>query len=1559
MASKTNKLIAEHHGKFHWGSLLKMLPPNLFDHALAEPNDPFGFGWTLTKQKARSPLVINGMLYATAEAVVALAAFSERLRSVDGNLKLTFGDGPQEWVTSLDLHQIAYNKWQPEDIGWTRPFDCYALPLRKITLTNREDVAARAQNIVQAIQQLPDNVLEPHKTQKLASIERVVYEALLNIYEHAYGDAPEKHLYFCATVTPTRHFDVENLEHGILTSIEEAKWFAENRDALMLEIAIADAGQGIPLTLWKNAREMKCGFANEWQEGVMDVNMRANAHQSLCNYAFHYASTRKRENEFINAASRLNWRGLHRSLQQTEFLSGTVALTSGQGRAGYVFVASGMEPIRQPSDSHTDFPGTLVTLRFSASQHLRHSFSAQGSVANLQLSVGKYIFVDELRSPISAEQITHSLLDRKTSKVAGSSGMKGMKIEPAALGTRVVAVYFPFVEITSAQNLLEILPALPPNAVAVLLFARIPPEVRAELRAYASDEWSSIVHGTPRIFCIWNTEKQGLTWQIAGELPSPQSGKKLYSDLEHLGHANLEGEGSETAELARELAVTYPECLVWENDKKALRFSSIEPTISTADYASTLALAFKSLIKGKQHFITECENDEAIRLPTGRLVKRFLSVLDMLRGNQVLVDALSQRLFNVLKEIGTPADICLVADSPASYFVATILLKAHPDSPRIHILQHAVAEGLGLNSTPVLFVDAMYRGETIKRLVAELQGISSLPPIVIACIDMRRIPVRKLTDTGCIVHGLITHYFDPLEFEPISTSRIIEIDSITHTPLSQVCEFTELADSEDARQFLNEHPEVFISGFHRVSGGQIHTVSLQTSMLVNDYQPFLVAQIVGHIMELIKDIPKGKKCRDFIIFCRPESRVYEVVMMVAEELTRQGNVKTTVLLANLRVAPTSPKPIFPRDEQDLLAELSDPRRQSNFFPIKTPSEFIGVYLDDAAATGSTLENFIVKASQLKNSRPLALLSIVMVNRLSPREVRFLNVCRELQQPQKSASSQSQLISVPFRFTSLFRLQVKAADSQDQHSVPELIREILKHRDYFDERLRGYAAALQMKLDSVFGPSAPSAKVKHVILHPFVPHEVPVLPLGVNAIHLRHLLALNEQNEGVVSEILRIVTVITKQHDYRLLTMLAVEPWLIKDDPLANHCWPAIKQLSLDCLSKNSSVNEKSDALVILCQRPDEFLQSLDAALPGITGNSDLMNQVATFLLSFSRHSRKWYEEVQTHLDIAKGRISVEELGWLRTILEVPERAETSYVVRDNAEAIARIHTLVATTWTHAAYLEEWQAFDSRVKRIVEEKEELTDRDSQLGSRCLDYAERILLSALAGIRYLGAQRLGPEDVNSVWRALIEGIRRVSELRNLFSSLNKSEPVWREEVGIAWNVLRRVTIKAASPIRFLGNVEAISADPSVIEEVLPRLYSAPYSLVMELATEVMPDLVIEGDQQVFFEDCILVPVARSWVHDFMRILLENMAKYGAPDGRRVIFSFVTVDGKAGLKIDFYNNKRDVNKGEGNGLRLLGEIARQGRFTFKPEFVDGEYHTCVMFPDGLRISPDILKE
>src|SRR3989304_9317257 len=138
MARRPKQLSAKHQGKLHWGSLLKVLPQNLAGRAQIASDDPFGLGWTLAPPAKSRHLTFGGMLYATAEAIAALAVFSDQIRAVSScDLTLTFSDGPQDWVNSLGLRQIENNAWQESTPRWTRPFGCYAYPITKRTLTNK------------------------------------------------------------------------------------------------------------------------------------------------------------------------------------------------------------------------------------------------------------------------------------------------------------------------------------------------------------------------------------------------------------------------------------------------------------------------------------------------------------------------------------------------------------------------------------------------------------------------------------------------------------------------------------------------------------------------------------------------------------------------------------------------------------------------------------------------------------------------------------------------------------------------------------------------------------------------------------------------------------------------------------------------------------------------------------------------------------------------------------------------------------------------------------------------------------------------------------------------------------------------------------------------------------------------------------------------------------------------------------------------------------------------------------------------------------------------------
>lgn len=1017
-----------HQGKLYWASLFKRIPKDLFVPSPGTPEDPYSFGWRLQDKLINLRISFKVMLYATAEAVVALAAVVDYIRSgrsADA-FEVNFDAKSQEWVKALRLDQVTNSDYAMPDRGWSNPFGCYAYPLRRIELESKEDAATRATAFVKAIRLLPDAVFGDDKDNLLSSVERVASEAFLNIFEHAYEPGTEKILYATATVTPSSHF--ENSEDLLkqYTSPQESEWLDENRNSMILEIAIADAGYGISRTLWKNAKEKHRSFAVDWEKNALTLALRGSAHQHLCEYAFHHDSTRKRDEDFPTVASRLNWRGLHRCITQTEYLSGSILLVSGQGRAGYVFVENRMKPVFQAQAVHADFPGTLALLRFSTRRKEGHRGPVQRTGSPVRLRVGYLASEEELQKGLPTEQVTHTLVasDNELDMGLPSREIASTLKRFSRSGSKAVFSYFLFKRFTSVEEVISLLRSLPPNYVAVLLFAHIPASVCAELRAYSGTDWSPANQGTPRLVLLWDPKRQALRWQVAGEFPLSSSAQRVYADLERFGQADLGSEGNSAHILANELAAAYPHFLIWEERTKSLSFANAEATLPHEDYAVILADAFKRFVEHETYhtsFVFSYKEGDAIRLPTGRLVTRFLSVLQMLRTAPVLVAALSQRLSHVLENIGRPSELYLVADSPASYFVANLLLRNWPEAPHTRILQQLSRDAL--SSTHVLFVDAIYRGETIARLSKELEDVKGWSRLIIACVDMRTLSLERPLKMNCTVHSLVKYLFDPGLWKPSDPlHRVYEVDSITHTPLDKVCEFVKLSTTDRGQAFLDQHPDLFLSGFHRVGGGQIHTVSLDTRRLIREHGEFLVTSIVDEIAELLQDLPKRADQKDCILFCRPQSRIYELIFKIAADLERKVPRVSSIRIAGLTVAPTTPKAFFPRAEENLLAELHDAASQTTFLPDQLTGEFIGVYIDDASMSGRSLQDFLTKATNLRNPRPKALFGIVIVNRLSPREIRFLSVCQDLRSAAPSGKNPKHP-SIPFRLRSLFRLQV--------------------------------------------------------------------------------------------------------------------------------------------------------------------------------------------------------------------------------------------------------------------------------------------------------------------------------------------------------------------------------------------------------------------------------------------------------------------------------------------------------------------------------------------------------
>jgi hypothetical protein len=1556
-SKKLKQTATRHVGKLSWASLFHYLPDDLLVPGRSTEDDPHGLSWEVGENARRLNLRFARMLYATAEAAVTLGVFADAIRRRwPHSLRIAFDNASSKWVAGLGLDQLSTGTWQRPQRGWTNPLGCYAYPLRRILLEGSDDVANRAAALAKAIRLLPEDVFpQVDKDKILAAVERVAYEAFLNIVEHAYLARNPRYLYACATVTPATYFEDNNESVQPYTTAEDRRWLRDHTDSMILEIALADGGEGIPFTLWNDAVQKRRPFTQGWEPGPLQDAERRAAHHALCDYAFRHDSTRKHGEDFTNVASQLSWRGLHSCTRQTESLSGYITLASGEGRAGYVTIDNRLIPISPGKDLQGQFPGTLVVLRFPTICEPRKANGKAAVSRPVPLRIGFSASEAQWRKEIAVEQVEEAMRPRNSEPNVSLSFKReidsGMDVAPQIVGAR-----FPFQELAREPAILSLLRLLPPNYVAALLFVDVPLDVRAQLRAYTESDWSPITHGTPRLLLVWDREAACFRWQFAGEFPLPKGGQKLYSDLEMLGRAELAEEIPALHALARDLATAYKGLITWDEKVRSLSFLAPEVQLAKADYERELQAAFSDFYAARQSdFVFTCAAGDAVRIPTGRLVTKFLSVLNMLRSAPQLVVALRHRFSQIIGNV-KESDYTIFADGPASYFVANLLFRGADNFPRVRLIdpvRNASAPG-----KPVLFVDVIFSGETIRRAVKQLETFTTGSGTVIACVDMRRIPSEMLEGSDWRVQALLQFYFKAGEWTlPTPPNRVFEVDRRTHVPFNRtsLCEFTELATTSVGQTFLQQNPNMFVCGFHEVAG-RVHTVSLSTQKIVSAHRRSLITLLADETIRVLNSLPKRALSPTLILFCRPESKVYAVIHEVAEELPRRSRRIRSVYVSHLTIGPIAPRLVFPRIEDNILGDVQNALSQTSLFnePIR---EFVGTYIDDASVTGKALQDFITKASCLNEPAPKALSVILVVNRLSPRETRFLNVCREVSSP-VALNVQRSRSTIPFRLGSIFRLQVKAADEREVDSAPYTIRQLARHAEFFDARLRAYVNSISANIDTIFRRVPSERHLDPVLLHPFYPIASAPSSISLAVVNLRHLLSLNQQNEGVMSDVLHAVTALIEAKDHSLITMLALEPHLLGVDPLAIECWPNLRGFCLELLASETSNISKSDALAVLYHRREDIVGLLPRVLASTAADEHLLTQSGAFLLSLSQRDRSWRESIRKALDDVSDRVPLDVTDWLRSIIDTPAIVEDSYLVRDDAEAVAKIHALIAATWTHVG-LEEWQAFDLSIKNLTRATDRLSARDSALGLRCIEYSLKYLISGLAGMRWVALKRSLTGDAVKLAEAIVGSIHAGIRMRHLLQSGDVTRNSWRIDISSTWNVLRRLTLKAATPVRTLGQVQDISEEPSVIEAILPRLYSAPFPLLQKLAQQLVPDLAITADQNTFIAGAIIVPVSRYTTNEFFRILLENMAKYGQPGSCTAALETEHYNDSIQLQMTFTDRRKpEIAEGGGAGIPLLKEYARRGSFGFKSWTQGMKFVTTVVVPNALHIAPQMTR-
>jgi len=254
-------------------------------------------------------------------------------------------------------------------------------------------------------------------------------------------------------------------------------------------------------------------------------------------------------------------------------------------------------------------------------------------------------------------------------------------------------------------------------------------------------------------------------------------------------------------------------------------------------------------------------------------------------------------------------------------------------------------------------------------------------------------------------------------------------------------------------------------------------------------------------------------------------------------------------------------------------------------------------------------------------------------------------------------------------------------------------------------------------------------------------------------------------------------------------------------------------------------------------------------------------------------------------------------------------------------------------------------------------ERLTGEELELGTRCIEFAERVLLPGLAAMRFLSAGELPPEETARLWEVFLEGNRKVVELRHLLQDRLAAPHQERTRCSEIWTALRHLTLKAASPYIFLGTAAdvPIGSEPSTLEVQLPKLFCCPFLLLQQLAPSLAPMMTVDYEDALFADGCVIVPVARSIMLDFLRILLDNVARYNS-DGSSSTWR-MSDEPTAKLTVTFKNRPRvDLVPGTGTGIRLLEALARKGSFRFEKRVTFDEYCSIISFPDVLVAYPDL---
>jgi len=1301
----------------------------------------------------------------------------------------------------------------------------------------------------------------------------VLYEALLNICEHAYASKQERVVFGAITATPVPV--PAQLERLGFVSDAELEWFAAVQGyGMMLEVSIADYGLTVPATLC-------LAFENRHPhslESVKSANLRthvgkairADVQGSIARWAFHHLSTRKTSRDIPNEAAFLNWRGLHRAMNLAASERGCIVMRTGQARTGYCFTETAQVEIhpRNPEKQH-EFPGTGLVLRIPIPLN--------------RISVGVFE-----PSATDADITAIGGFRRCSDAVPLSGGGK----------PRLICVTHPF-RALSIKDISELRRrAVPPSDIEVHTFLRLEPDadadsILASLAAYDRDISLSIF-GVPRLISIYDSE-QHLHWKFIGLIP--EFARAFIRDLESKGYVEMLSDPA-LEEFGREMVATYSPFLSLQD--RAVRLVPFRHRLLQEDYGTALQMAFKEWAAVNPGSWLFAQPGKAVLLPTGRRVEKFVSVLKLLYENPPLAQAIGGRLQAIMAALHSKYhNLALVTDCEASYFIARFLLKGYERRSDIYVGLPKDSDDSERNYAA--FVDCISKGQAVAGL---LKGTPRCVAAICA-VDLRQGNPTTTADSDVSYFPLLRYPFDPKEIADKSlevNNEAYGVDTVTHIPMrEQSAEELLLGTNRNREEFLRDNPDIFRYGMHR-SGGRIHVVSLDTEKFIARDRTKLVNWIGQVFLENMREVAHASKLPDVVVFTRNEAHTKDLVEELGKLLGEHGF--DNVFNAVLPFVPRGTREVFGRPTPELFQRLR--RLTLGQLPLlDEPGPFIALYLDDACVTGKSLLNFLIQTSIAKREQtPLAIMVVPIMSRLSPAEEFFYTKIIS------HTTGQNNDLGIPFYFRPLFRLQVRSYETLEATPAFQLLSELLPHKLSLIGSLREYVEALESAFLAEFLNIDRDKEPVSVRRHPFHSvHSSSGPPVSIRAVHIRHLIALQEQNAGVMRQLLQEVLVGCLERDHTLCTMIAVEPILLGIPPLQRECSSDITTLALDAVrSSECDAGTKSDALIVLFAQ-GVSAEVLVALVPSLTDHRELIDQLLVSVLLAIRKGTLRSGNLLVSLEEHSSSIAPELYGHVEASVKSFEQS-TRATYTNYLEASRSIAHMVAYTSYHGAgvsvlkVLTTWLTSDE------------SERDVKPGSAVRDICdaavslvENELLTALDALMFW-AQYNGDDHV----RGQLGGqIMQLTTAVNHFKTYVRCLPEGAvgkhvvENIATRWKQVRehsvtRATIHILSKRLTSNRVEVLPP----IDCWLPRYFCLPVEVVSELA--VSRGLTMEPTLEWDRKQLALVPISFEVVARLFDLLLTDMEQHGRPETFKVHFS---IDAPTELVVIFTNAVRTDDK------------------------------------------------